>query len=109
MIKVGIVGATGYTGVELLRLLTMHQGCELVTLTSRSEAGRPVIDLFPNLRGHLDLSFVEPGQLQSATEVLLNGWPASAAGAHAAVMWTGDLKLQWLHIWQRNLIWKAER
>jgi N-acetyl-gamma-glutamyl-phosphate reductase len=60
MIKVGIVGATGYTGVELLRLLTMHQGCELVTLTSRSEAGRPVIDLFPNLRGHLDLSFVEP-------------------------------------------------
>ena len=60
MIKVGIVGATGYTGVELLRLLTLHQGCELVTITSRAEAGRPVADLFPNLRGHLDLSFVEP-------------------------------------------------
>jgi N-acetyl-gamma-glutamyl-phosphate reductase len=60
MIKVGIVGATGYTGVELLRLLTLHQGCELVTITSRAEAGRPVAELFPNLRGHLDLSFVEP-------------------------------------------------
>jgi len=60
MIKVGIVGATGYTGVELLRLLTLHPGCELLTITSRSEAGRPVADLFPNLRGHLELSFVEP-------------------------------------------------
>lgn len=60
MIKVGIVGATGYTGVELLRLLAMHPDCELVTITSRSEAGRPVADLFPNLRGHLVLAFVEP-------------------------------------------------
>ena len=60
MIKVGIVGATGYTGVELLRLLAMHQACELVTITSRAEAGRPVAELFPNLRGHLDLAFVEP-------------------------------------------------
>ena len=60
MIKVGIVGATGYTGVELLRLLTMHPGCELQTITSRAEAGRPVAELFPNLRGHLDLSFVVP-------------------------------------------------
>jgi len=60
MIKVGIIGATGYTGVELLRLLSMHPSCELVTITSRAEAGRPVAELFPNLRGHLDLSFVEP-------------------------------------------------
>jgi N-acetyl-gamma-glutamyl-phosphate reductase len=60
MIKVGIVGATGYTGVELLRLLAMHEGCELVTITSRAEAGRAVAELFPNLRGHLALSFVEP-------------------------------------------------
>ena len=60
MIKVGIVGATGYTGVELLRLITMHQACELITITSRAQAGRPVAELFPNLRGHLDLVFVEP-------------------------------------------------
>ncbi|MEN8179182.1 MAG: N-acetyl-gamma-glutamyl-phosphate reductase [Pseudomonadota bacterium] len=60
MVKIGIVGATGYTGVELLRLLAMHKECELVAITSRSEAGRPVADLFPNLRGHVDLPFVKP-------------------------------------------------
>lgn len=60
MIKVGIVGGTGYTGVELLRLLAMHPQCQLQVITSRSEAGRPVADLFPNLRGHVDLAFVEP-------------------------------------------------
>ena len=60
MIKVGIVGGTGYTGVELLRLLVRHPGVELRVITSRSEAGRPVADLFPNLRGHTDLAFSGP-------------------------------------------------
>jgi N-acetyl-gamma-glutamyl-phosphate reductase len=60
MIKVGIVGGTGYTGVELLRLLVRHPEVELHTITSRSEAGRPVAELFPNLRGHTDLAFTEP-------------------------------------------------
>lgn len=60
MIKVGIVGGTGYTGVELLRLLVGHPQVELVAITSRQEAGRGVAELFPNLRGHLDLAFSEP-------------------------------------------------
>jgi N-acetyl-gamma-glutamyl-phosphate reductase len=60
MITVGIVGATGYTGVELLRLLAAHPEVELKIITSRSEAGMPVSDLFPNLRGHVDLAFSEP-------------------------------------------------
>jgi N-acetyl-gamma-glutamyl-phosphate reductase len=60
MIKVGIVGGTGYTGVELLRLLVNHPGVELRVITSRSDAGTPVADMFPNLRGHLDLRFSEP-------------------------------------------------
>ena len=60
MIKVGIVGGTGYTGVELLRLLVAHPGVELRVITSRSDAGTPVADMFPNLRGHLDLRFSEP-------------------------------------------------
>jgi N-acetyl-gamma-glutamyl-phosphate reductase len=60
MVKVGIVGATGYTGVELLRLLVTHPAVEIVAVTSRSMAGARVDHLFPNLRGHLDLSFVEP-------------------------------------------------
>ncbi|WP_316369813.1 N-acetyl-gamma-glutamyl-phosphate reductase [Candidatus Thiodiazotropha sp. CDECU1] len=64
MIKVGIVGGTGYTGVELLRLLVAHPSCELVAITSRAESGRAVADLFPNLRGHTDLSFIEPDAAQ---------------------------------------------
>jgi N-acetyl-gamma-glutamyl-phosphate reductase len=60
MIKVGVVGGTGYTGVELLRLLAMHPDAELAVITSRSEAGQAVADLFPNLRGSVDLAFSEP-------------------------------------------------
>jgi N-acetyl-gamma-glutamyl-phosphate reductase len=59
-IKVGIVGGTGYTGVELLRLLSQHPAAELVTITSRREAGTRVDAMFPSLRGPVDLAFVEP-------------------------------------------------
>ena len=59
-IKAGIVGGTGYTGVELLRLLAQHPHCELRAITSRKEAGMPVADMFPNLRGRVDLRFSEP-------------------------------------------------
>lgn len=60
MIRVGIVGGTGYTGVELLRLLSAHPQVELAAITSRAEAGRRVDDLFPNLRGHCALEFTPP-------------------------------------------------
>lgn len=59
-IKIGIVGGTGYTGVELLRLLAIHPNVELQVITSRSESGLPVSDLFPNLRDHLSIKFSEP-------------------------------------------------
>jgi N-acetyl-gamma-glutamyl-phosphate reductase len=57
-----VVGATGYTGVELLRLLAVHPQVDLAVVTSRAEAGRRVDELFPNLRGHLDLAFVDPAE-----------------------------------------------
>ena len=60
MIKVGIVGATGYTGVELLRLLAPRQDVSLEVITSRELQGTPVADLFPNLRGFVDLEFTAP-------------------------------------------------
>lgn len=60
MIKVGVVGATGYTGVELLRLLVPHPEVEITAITSRKEAGNRVDSLFPSLRGHLDNSFTDP-------------------------------------------------
>ena len=60
MIKTGIVGATGYTGVELLRFLAAHSKVQIDIVTSRSESGKRVSDLFPNLRGQVDLAYSEP-------------------------------------------------
>lgn len=60
MIKVGIVGGTGYTGVELLRLLAQHPDVEIVAITSRGEAGTPVANVYPNLRGRVGLCFEDP-------------------------------------------------
>jgi len=61
MIKVGIVGGTGYTGVELLRLLAPRRDVELRAITSRKEAGTAVTAMFPGLRKHVELKFTEPG------------------------------------------------
>ena len=61
MIKAGIVGGTGYTGVELLRLLAQHPNVELKAITSRKEAGKAVAAIFPSLRGRVDLAFTGPG------------------------------------------------
>lgn len=60
MVKVGIVGGTGYTGVELLRLLAQHKEVEIVTITSRGDAGTRVSAMFPSLRGRVDLEFEDP-------------------------------------------------
>jgi len=60
MTKVGIIGGTGYTGVELIRILSMHPGAELKVITSRGEAGRPVSEIFPSLRGVCDLCYSQP-------------------------------------------------
>jgi len=60
MIKTGVVGGTGYTGVELLRLLCVHPQAEVCAITSRSEAGTAVAEMFPNLRGFTDLQFTAP-------------------------------------------------
>jgi N-acetyl-gamma-glutamyl-phosphate reductase len=66
-IKVGIVGGTGYTGVELLRILAIHPSVELRVITSRGEAGLPVADMFPSLRGYIDLSFSDPAKSDLAS------------------------------------------
>ena len=80
MIRAGIVGGTGYTGVELLRLLQLHTGVEISVITSRAEAGRRVDDLFPNLRGHCDLAFSEPDTAAlSACDVVFYATPHNVA------------------------------
>ncbi|WP_407279924.1 N-acetyl-gamma-glutamyl-phosphate reductase [Aromatoleum evansii] len=64
MIKVGVVGGTGYTGVELLRLLARHPGVQLQAITSRGDAGMAVAEMFPSLRGRVDLRFVTPADAE---------------------------------------------
>lgn len=80
MIKAGVVGGTGYTGVELLRLLSLHPSVELAVITSRTEAGRPVAELFPNLRGQIDLVFSAPDPAQlSACDIVFFAAPNGTA------------------------------
>lgn len=62
MIRIGIVGGTGYTGVELLRLLARHPHADVRAITSRKDAGTRVAQMFPSLRGSFDLAFTEPGE-----------------------------------------------
>jgi len=80
MVKVGIVGGTGYTGVELLRLLALHAQAQVVLITSRAECGRRVDDLFPSLRGHYDLAFASPDAQQlAACDIVFFATPHNVA------------------------------
>ncbi|PVZ67813.1 N-acetyl-gamma-glutamyl-phosphate reductase [Pelagibaculum spongiae] len=94
MIKVGIVGATGYTGVELLRLLAMHPEVELKTVTSRGEAGKPVSELFPSLRGHLDICFSVPdAKTLAACDVVFFATPHGVAHGLARPLMDAGVKI----------------
>lgn len=80
MIKVGIVGGTGYTGVELLRILVNHPEVELAVITSRADMGVKVADMFPSLRGLIGLRFVDPDtQALSACDVVFFATPHAVA------------------------------
>ena len=84
MIKIGIIGGTGYTGVELLRLLAAHPQAELRVITSRGEVGKKVSELFPSLRGYIDLAFSAPEQAALAEcDVVFSATPNGVAMQHA--------------------------
>ena len=94
MIKVGIVGGTGYTGVELLRLLAPHPDVELVSITSRSEDGTPVADMFPSLRGHVDLKFSTPEKARlTECDVVFFATPHGVAMAQAPELLAAGVKV----------------
>ena len=93
MIKVGIVGGTGYTGVELLRVLLAHPEVEISAITSRSETGVAVADLFPSLRGCCELAFTAPNPASlSACDVLFFATPHGVAQGMLPSLWRGDTK-----------------
>ncbi len=83
-LKAGILGGTGYTGIELLCILGRHPSVEISCITSRSESGRPVADLFPSLRGVVSLNFTDPGEgaLESC-DVVFCATPNGIAMQHA--------------------------
>src|SRR3982751_5205277 len=84
MIRIGIVGGTGYTGVELLRLLAAHPQAEVAAITSRKDAGTRVADMFPSLRGRYDLAFVEPAAARlDQCDVVFFATPHGVAMAQA--------------------------
>ena len=94
MIKIGIIGGTGYTGVELLRLLAMHPEAKLQVITSRGEAGKKVADLFPSLRGHVNLAFTEPDTKSlAACDVVFSATPNGIAMTHARELLKAGVKL----------------
>lgn len=111
MIKVGIIGGTGYTGVELLRLLSVHSEVEIKVITSRGEKGRAVSDLYPSLRGHVDLAFSEPDMATlkqcdvvfSATPngVLMNYARELNAAGVKLIDLAADFRLQDLETWEQ--------
>ncbi len=111
MIKVGIVGGTGYTGVELLRLLAAHPQVELKVITSRSEEGVAVADMFPNLRGRVDLRFSVPDQaaLEACDLVFFatpNGTamkmvPALLEAGVKVIDLAADFRIQDIPLWEK--------
>lgn len=94
MISVGIVGGTGYTGVELLRLLLQHPQVRVDVLTSRTEAGKRIDDMFPSLRGYCDLVFSDLNieQLKQC-DVVFFATPHGVAMKHAKELVAANTKV----------------
>lgn len=94
MIKIGIVGGTGYTGVELLRLLSAHPAAHLTAITSRKEDGLPVADMYPSLRGHVDLAFSSPDKAKlTDCDVVFFATPHGVAMAQAPELLAAGVKV----------------
>ena len=111
MIKVGIIGATGYTGVELLRLLAPRDDVEISVVTSREFAGVDVHSRFPNMRGHLNLQFSAPdsSSLQACDVVFYATPHAVAMNTVAELLSRGikvidlsaDFRIQNVPLWEK--------
>ncbi len=93
-IKVGIVGGTGYTGVELLRLLAQHPHAQLTAITSRKEDGMAVADMYPSLRGQVDLRFSHPDQAAlDQCDVVFFATPHGVAMAQAESLLAAGVRI----------------
>ena len=111
MKKIGIVGATGYTGVELLRLLATHPDVEISYVTSRSNQGSRVDAMFPNLRGFIDLDFSDPSTealaecdlvfFATPNGVAMNHVPALLKATTKVIDLAADFRIKDVDIWSK--------
>lgn len=94
MIRAGIVGGTGYTGVELLRILALHGEVEVTVVTSRADAGLRVDALYPSLRGYIDVVFSAPDiEILAQCDVVFFATPNGAAMLLAEELLARGIKL----------------
>lgn len=94
MIKVGIVGGTGYTGVELLRILATHPQARVEAVTSRKEDGLLVADMYPSLRGRVDVAFSSPDKARlTDCDVVFFATPHGVAMAQAPELLAAGVKV----------------
>ncbi|HUW98846.1 MAG TPA: N-acetyl-gamma-glutamyl-phosphate reductase [Acidiferrobacter sp.] len=112
MVTVGVIGGAGYTGSELLRILSRHPQVKITAITSRAEAGKPVASLFPSLRGHTDLCFSDPADdgVLRACDVVMSATPngiamMQAPGLLAAgvrlIDIAADFRIKDIAVWER--------
>ena len=94
MIKVGIVGGTGYTGVELLRIFATHPQAKVQAVTSRKEDGMPVAEMYPSLRGRVDVAFSSPDKARlTDCDVVFFATPHGVAMAQAPELVAAGVKV----------------
>jgi N-acetyl-gamma-glutamyl-phosphate reductase len=115
MIKAAVVGASGYTGVELFRLLTSHSGVKLVGAYDIRNAGKPVSEVHPNLRGLVDLKITEPdyAKIGKLADVVFVATPHGVAmkfvpellgGGAKVVDLSADYRFEDLKVFERHYI-----
>lgn len=110
-IRAAIIGGTGYTGSELLRLLLGHPSVDLVAISSRSEAGKPVADLFPTFAGVTDLGFSDPAEVtELAPDVVFFATPHGVAQSMAGeilaagirvIDLSADFRIRDVEVWEQ--------
>jgi len=111
VIKIGIVGGTGYTGMELLRILARHPEAELAAITSRKEAGTRVAELFPSLRGVVDIAYSDPSKTDLAKcDAVFFATPNAVAMSEAKTLLqsgvrvvdlSADFRIKNLAVWEK--------
>ena len=91
--KVAIIGASGYSGQELVRLLLRHPQVEIVQFTSRQYAGKPVSEIFPRFRGQVSATFIEPDASQIAADIAFLALPHGVAAEFAVPLLKKGVKV----------------